>query len=294
MFLFGLHSFISLFALLSALFIICTGLPVVQLPSVVIRKNSSVFTLILVVIKNVLFLAFGIVICNFIGTLAASVLLFPSFLYQNSSRLTHRQTQQILIIFFIILVGNTGGVLSPFGDPPLYIGYTNGVRFLFTFEHLYKIFFVVNGYVLLIFALIDFLNAFSFRKSQISANEIELTETFETMTTTDQIEQSCHGIHHLPFLIVTLCLIIFKGLNFPIVWPIYLQEVLLIVVTFVCLCFDTFYNGLTPRQWFKNNYSTRMEPVVEVLVLFIGLLFTMSAPISILTNFQIDFGPKVS
>ena len=324
MFLFSLHSFVSLFALLSALFITCTGLPVIKLPSISIRGSTSTRTLLYLVVKNVLFLAGGTLLCNFIGTLAASVLLFPSFISQNASRLDHIPTQRYLIIFFIVLVGNCGGVLSPLGDPPLYMGYSNGVRFLFTFEHLYKIFLVVNGYTLLVFALIDLTNALLKRRDQrqweaianerelhakldapVNANEqAETSEQCPTLQndsrydlsplTSSATTGSWHGLHHLPFLATVIVLVVLKGLNLPRAWPLYLQEALLLGITLLCLTVDMLYNRLTPAAWYTRNYATRMEPVVEVLVIFVGLLFTMSAPIAVLTNMHIDIGPKVS
>jgi uncharacterized membrane protein len=314
-FFFSLHSFISLFALLSALFITCTGLPIIRLPSISIHCSTSVHILVYIVMKNVAFLMFGIILCNFIGTLAASVLLFPSFISQNASRLDHTPTQQQLIIFFIILIGNSGGVLSPLGDPPLYMGYINGVRFLFTFEYLYKIFLLVNGYTLLIFALIDLVNALLKRQheqtNESQAHETELCQRLDTNIPNDEIRSnmnrsrydltstyssidcSWHGTHHLPFLILILVIIACKGLHIPRAWPIYLQETMLILVTIACLLVDMLYNRLTPIDWYKRNYSTRMEPVIEVLVIFVGLLFTMSAPISVLTTMNVDIGPKV-
>lgn len=309
MFLFSLHSFVSLFALLSALFVTCTGLPVIKLPSVSIQASTPIRTLLYLVAKNVVFLAGGTLLCNFIGTLAASVLLFPSFISQNASRLDHLPTQRYLIIFFIVLVGNCGGVLSPLGDPPLYMGYTNGVRFLFTFEYLYKIFLVVNGYTLLIFALIDLANALlkrrDQRKNQATENETELHEKLEAAVSKNEtidsrydlspLTSSCswHGMHHLPFLLAVIVLVVLKGLNLPRAWPVYLQEALLIGITLLCLLVDMIYNRQTPAAWYKRNYSTRMEPVIEVLVIFVGLLFTMSAPIAVLTNMNFDIGPKV-
>lgn len=297
MFLFSLHSLISLFALLSALFITCTGLPIIQLPSIIINKTTTIHELCYVVAKNVLFLAMGTILCNCIGTLAASVLLFPSFISQNINRLSHLNTQRHLTIFFIILIGNCGGVLSPLGDPPLYMGYTNGVPFLFTFKHLYKIFLIVNGYTLIVFGIIDLLNALSLRKSSIdNADEltIAMTEISNELPSKPKDIGSSQGIHNLPFLLIILCLIVLKGLNIPTAWPVYLQESLLFLITVVCISVDMCYHRLSPVAWYKKNYQTRMEPVVEVIVIFVGLLFMMSAPITILTTHaNIDIGPKV-
>ncbi|CAF1139369.1 unnamed protein product [Adineta ricciae] len=65
-----------------------------------------------------------------------------------------------------MLIGNCAGVLSPLDDPPLYMGYTNSVKFAFTFQHLYKIFLVANGYIIIVFGLIDLFNTWTYRKAK--------------------------------------------------------------------------------------------------------------------------------
>ncbi|CAF3453299.1 unnamed protein product [Rotaria sp. Silwood2] len=234
MFLFSFHSFISLCALLFSLFVTCTGLPLLKLNSTKISYSTKLQTLIWIVFKNILFLIISIILCNFIGTLAASVLLFPSFLSQNSSRLNHLNTQRFLIIFFIILIGNSGGLLSPLGDPPLYMGYTNGVEFLFTFKYLYKIFFVVNGYILFIFSLIDFINAWNYQQKQKNNNDrsYELATCCEEKlndhyNTSSSLPIQWNGIHHSFFLLLIIIIILFKGFNIPIKWSEYIQEIIL-------------------------------------------------------------------
>ncbi|CAF1003769.1 unnamed protein product [Rotaria sordida] len=298
MFLFSFHSFISLFALLFPLFVTCTGLPLLKFGSTKISYSTKLQTLIWIVFKNILFLIISIILCNLIGTLASSVLLFPSFISLNSSRLNHLNTQRFLIIFFIILIGNSAGLLSPLGDPPLYMGYTNGVEFLFTFKYLYKIFFVVNGYILFIFALIDFINVWIYQQKEKNNNDqlYELESWEEKINDRYNLSSSLpiqwNGIHHSFFLLLIIIVILFKGFNIPIKWPEYIQEIILFLITFLCICFDIIWTKQTPQEWLKKNYSTRIEPVAEVIIIFFGLLFTMSAPITILENFNLQLKPK--
>lgn len=300
MFLFSFHSFISLFALLFSLFVTCTGLPLLKLHSTKILYSTKVKTLIWIIFKNILFLSLSIILCNFIGTLASSVLLFPSFISQNSTRLSHLNTQRFLIIFFIILVGNSAGLISPLGDPPLYMGYTNGVEFLFTFKYLYKIFFVANGYILFMFGLVDFINALMYRKKQKGVKNNQLYELIPLQTkSNERLDLSCSvhtpwtGIYHGFFLLFILTIILLKGFNVPIKWPEYVQETLLFLIAFLCIGFDMMWKKQTPHQWLKKNYLTRIEPVAEVIIMFVGLLFTMSAPIAVLTNLKLQLSPKV-
>jgi Na+/H+ antiporter NhaD/arsenite permease-like protein len=78
---------------------------------------------------NTAFLAVGAVIASFIGTTGASMLLIRALLQTNRERQQVRHT----IIFFIFLVSNIGGMLTPLGDPPLFLGYLQGVPFTWTF-----------------------------------------------------------------------------------------------------------------------------------------------------------------
>ena len=77
---------------------------------------------------NTLFLACGAVLASFIGTTGASMLLIRPLLHTNSER----QRVVHTVVFFIFLVSNIGGCLTPLGDPPLFLGYLQGVPFTWT------------------------------------------------------------------------------------------------------------------------------------------------------------------
>jgi Na+/H+ antiporter NhaD/arsenite permease-like protein len=79
---------------------------------------------------NTAFLAVGAIIASFIGTTGASMLLIRALLQTNRERQQVRHT----VIFFIFLVSNIGGMLTPLGDPPLFLGYLQGVPFAWTFR----------------------------------------------------------------------------------------------------------------------------------------------------------------
>ncbi len=80
---------------------------------------------------NIAFLIIGAILTNFIGTTGASVLLIRPFMRINRYRL-----QPYHIIFFIFFVSNLGGLLTPIGDPPLFMGFLKGVPFFWTLQHL--------------------------------------------------------------------------------------------------------------------------------------------------------------
>ena len=77
---------------------------------------------------NLTFLAVGTVLANLIGTMGASMVLIRPLLRANSERAHARHT----VIFFIFAVSNIGGMLTPLGDPPLFLGFLRGVPFAWT------------------------------------------------------------------------------------------------------------------------------------------------------------------
>ncbi len=81
-------------------------------------------------LTNTAFLALGALLASFIGTTGASMLLIRPLLQTNRERRRVRHT----VIFFIFLVSNIGGMLTPLGDPPLFLGYLQGVPFTWTFR----------------------------------------------------------------------------------------------------------------------------------------------------------------
>src|SRR5262249_30374298 len=101
-------------------------------------------------LRNTLLLAVGAVLANIVGTTGASVLLIRPFLRLNRGRL-----RPIHVVFFIFIVSNCGGCLTPIGDPPLYLGYLKGVPFFWTLEHMWPMWLAVNGMLLTIFLIID-------------------------------------------------------------------------------------------------------------------------------------------
>ena len=111
------EEYVSFMMLLAALYVIAGG----------IRLTGDLEATPLV---NTTFLATGSVLASFLGTTGASMLLIRPVLQTNRqrTRITHT------VIFFIFLVSNVGGLLTPLGDPPLFLGYLEGVPFAWTFR----------------------------------------------------------------------------------------------------------------------------------------------------------------
>src|SRR5205085_661411 len=95
---------------------------------------------------NTAFLAVGAALANVIGTTGASILLIRPLLRTNWDR----KRKSHVAVFFIFIVANTGGLLTPLGDPPLFLGYLHGVPFAWTFR-LWPEWLVVNGLILAVF-----------------------------------------------------------------------------------------------------------------------------------------------
>jgi len=81
-------------------------------------------------VTNTGFLALGGLLASFVGTTGASMLLVRPLVHTNGQRTHVKHT----VIFFIFIVSNVGGMLTPLGDPPLFLGYLVGVPFTWTFR----------------------------------------------------------------------------------------------------------------------------------------------------------------
>ena len=103
---------------------------------------------------NAAFLAVGAVLASFIGTTGAAMLLVRPLLETNRERRHVAHT----LVFFIFIVCNCGGLLLPIGDPPLFLGYLQGVDFLWTMS-LWNEWLFTNGSLLVIYWLWDTLIA---------------------------------------------------------------------------------------------------------------------------------------
>ena len=145
--------YVSFIALLGSLFIISGGI----LLKGDLQGKPGV---------NTAFLLIGAVISNVIGTTGASMLLIQPMLRTNAER---KHTWHIPI-FFIFLVSNIGGALTPIGDPPLFLGYLRGVDFFWTLTHLWWIWIPTVGFLLAVFYVLD---TIMYRKESVREKAID-------------------------------------------------------------------------------------------------------------------------
>src|SRR6266853_506356 len=133
----SMKDYLSFIVLLGALFVISGG--------IFIRGEYAGTPLV-----NTVILAIGAVMANLIGTTGASMLLIRPFLRANHAR----QHQAHLVVFFIFVVSNIGGLLTPLGDPPLFLGFLRGVPFQWTLT-LLPIWGTAVAMILIIFNIYD-------------------------------------------------------------------------------------------------------------------------------------------
>jgi Na+/H+ antiporter NhaD/arsenite permease-like protein len=111
------EEYVSFIVLLAGLYVISGG--------ILLRGDLEATPVV-----NTVFMALGSLLASFIGTTGASMLLIRPLLQTNRERAHVRHT----VVFFIFLVSNIGGMLTPLGDPPLFLGYLQGVPFAWTFR----------------------------------------------------------------------------------------------------------------------------------------------------------------
>ncbi|TCL61917.1 UIT6 family transporter [Hydrogenispora ethanolica] len=223
------YDYLSFIVLLASLFIISGG--------ILIQGNLKATPLV-----NTVFLLIGAVIANVIGTTGASMLLIRPMLRTNSER---RHTIHIPV-FFIFVVSNLGGCLTPLGDPPLFLGYLRGVPFTWTLG-LFPEWLTAVGIVLAVFYIWD---SIAFKKE----NYLDLIQDIarkELLTIKGKI--------NLLFLLVVVLAVF--GAKTPY------RELIMVAATILSLVF-------TGKQVRSDNQFT-FNPIIEVAVLFAGIFVTM-------------------
>lgn len=209
---------------------------------------------------NVTIMAIGAVLASFMGTTGASMLLIRPLIRANDNR---RHVAHV-VVFFIFIVSNAGGSLTPLGDPPLFLGFLEGVEFFWTLEHIFPETLFLIGSLLVIFWVID---SHYHRKGGVLPVD----------PTPDSERLGLEGAINFVPLLCVMGLVLMSGVWKPGVsfdvfgTPVELQQIvrdgLLVVVTLVSL-------AITPRVVREKNQFS-WAPMQEVAKLFIGIFLTM-------------------
>lgn len=112
-------------------------------------------------IVNTIMLVIGTILASWMGTTGAAILMIRPFLRANR----HRKYRTFMVVFFIFLVANIGGSLTPIGDPPLFLGFLHGVPFFWTF----KIMPHMLVCVIILLAVYFAMDTYFYRKEEVKA-----------------------------------------------------------------------------------------------------------------------------
>ena len=223
------HEYISFIALIGSLFVVSGGIH--------IRVKGEAIPSV-----NCLFLLIGAVLANVIGTTGASMLLIRPWIRMNKYRIT-----SFHIVFFIFIVSNVGGCLTPIGDPPLFLGYLRGVPFWWVFETCWEAWLIAVLGLISIFYVLD-------RRNYLRApRQVREAETAKETWHFD-------GLSNLFFLGLILVAVFLKH-------PPGLSEGLM-----VAAAIGSYF---TTRKTVHEANDFSFEPIREVAWLFVGIFATM-------------------
>ena len=217
---------------------------------------------------NTALLATGTLLASLIGTTGASMVLIRPLLRANDNRRFNVHT----VVFFIFLVSNIGGSLTPLGDPPLFIGFLKGVDFFWTTTHLAPETALLVGILLPLFYVLD---RFLYAREGYPA---------PPDPTPDTPRLGLLGLSNIPLLLGVIAAILMSGLWKPgIVFDIYgtplqvqniLRDAVILALALVSI-------WITPRDIRERN-GFEWEPIREVAKLFAGIFATIIPVILIL------------
>jgi Na+/H+ antiporter NhaD/arsenite permease-like protein len=209
---------------------------------------------------NTAILAIGTVLASFVGTTGASMILIRPIIRANDGR---RHNVHV-VVFFIFLVSNVGGSLTPLGDPPLFVGFLRGVDFFWTTTHLFFEFALVAGLLLAVFFVVD---------SLLWRREGEILPRDPTPDSRLRL----HGGVNLPLLGAIIAAILasaawkpgimipFPGGELPL--QALVRDAALVVIALASLALTA--RGLRERNGFN------WHPILEVAKLFAGIFLCM-------------------
>ena len=206
---------------------------------------------------NVLFLLVGALLANLVGTTGASMVLIRPYIRMNKIRIG-----PFHIVFFIFLISNVGGALTPIGDPPLFLGYLRGVPFFWLTQHALLPWLVTVGAILTVFYFFD-RRSFRHAPARIRA---EITGSHETWRFEGKI--------NLLFLGVIIGAVFAPEAGF-------VRELLMLAAAAASY-------WLTPNPVHAENHFT-FGPIKEVAFLFLGIFATMMPALDYLEQHGREF-----
>lgn len=212
-------------------------------------------------------LLIGAVLASFMGTTGASMLMIRPLIRANDNR----KHSAHIVVFFIFIVSNAGGSLTPLGDPPLFLGFLKGVDFFWTLQHIFPETLFLIGSLLVIFYLLD---SWYYRNEGVMPVD----------PTPDTQRLGFDGAFNFGLLAAVAGLVLLSGFwKSPVVFDIYGTEVGLpglvrdaglIAITLLSL-------KLTAAKVHQDNQFS-WGPMAEVAKLFAGIFLTIIPVIAML------------
>jgi Na+/H+ antiporter NhaD/arsenite permease-like protein len=242
------HDYVSFIALIGSLFVVSGGI------HISVKGQASPH-------MNVVYLLIGALAANFLGTTGASMLLIRPWIRMNKYRITGYH-----IVFFIFIVSNAGGCLTPIGDPPLFLGYLRGVPFWWVTKTCWPMWLLAMGFLLALFYLID------------SKNYRRAPRSVRADLTGEPEKWRLEGLWNILFLGVILSAVFVNR-------PIFVREILMAGAA-VCSWFTT------RKNIYQSNYFT-FHPFQEVSILFFGIFATMLPALDLVQMNAHAFGPPI-
>jgi len=235
----GAQEYVSFIALIGSLYVVSGGIHINVRGEATPRVNT-------------LFLLGGALLANVLGTTGASMLLIRPWIRMNKYRITAHH-----IVFFIFIVSNAGGCLTPVGDPPLFLGYLKGIPFWWVTEHCWPMWAVGIGFLLALFYVLDYLN-YHRAPQEVRAR---LTEQHEVWR--------LEGLWNIAFLLLILGAVFVNH-------PLFLRETLMLAAALG--------SWFTTRKQVHAANHFSFHPLQEVAILFIGIFATMMPALDWLQN----------
>jgi Na+/H+ antiporter NhaD/arsenite permease-like protein len=206
-------------------------------------------------IANTIFLAIGAALASFIGTTGAAMLLIRPIINTNNRREFKTHT----ILFFIAIIANCGGLLTPHGDPPLFMMYLRGVHFTW-FLKLFPEWLFVNGILLLLYFLTD---THFWKKESPESRRREHVHVKPV---------SLNGkLNFIWLLGVVLAVALINPNTLPALgnypYMTFIREFVIVILALLSLLLTTRMTRIS------NNFS--WHPITELTFLFLGIFITM-------------------
>jgi Na+/H+ antiporter NhaD/arsenite permease-like protein len=214
---------------------------------------------------NVVMLLIGTILASWMGTTGAAMLMIRPFLRANQNR----KNRTFMVVFFIFLIANVGGALTPLGDPPLFLGFLHGVPFFWTLKILPEML-VVAAVLLTIYF---FLDLYYYRKEK---SQMQTAGGVEAASEEERIPLKLEGTLNFLYLAGIVGAVLMSGM---VDWgqvnilgihrgiQDWARDLLLVVMGLLSLA--------TTRASIRQDNQFSWFPIQEVAYLFIGIFVTM-------------------